>query len=102
MNSRRRQTLQRIFAHPGAPAGATARIRRPAAHQEGPVSRRTYPSRRHTDGPQLSVYDPKEELPVSKFPLSILPEANPSINCFQALDYLLVPTVNPFASSLMI
>lgn len=67
-----------------------------------PVSRRTYPSRRHTDGPQLSVYDPKEELPVSKFPLSILPEANPSINCFQALDYLLVPTVNPFASSLMI
>ena len=39
---------------------------------------------------QLSVYDPKEELPVSKFPLSILPEAHPSINCFQALDYLCV------------
>ncbi|KAH9920335.1 uncharacterized protein B0H18DRAFT_1086437 [Fomitopsis serialis] len=36
---------------------------------------------------KLSVYDPKEALPVSKFPLSILPEANPSINCFQALDY---------------
>ncbi|EPS99663.1 hypothetical protein FOMPIDRAFT_1163886 [Fomitopsis schrenkii] len=36
---------------------------------------------------KLSVYDPKEELPVSKFPLSILPEAHPSINCFQALDY---------------
>lgn len=26
-------------------------------------------------------------LPVSAFPLSILPEAPPSINCFQALDY---------------
>ncbi|KZT68840.1 DUF21-domain-containing protein [Daedalea quercina L-15889] len=36
---------------------------------------------------KLSVYDPKEALPVSKFPLSILPEAHPSINCFQALDY---------------
>ena len=37
---------------------------------------------------QLSVYDPSQEWPVSKFPLSILPEANPTINCFQALDYL--------------
>jgi len=26
-------------------------------------------------------------LPVSHFPLSILPEAKPTINCFQALDY---------------
>ncbi|CCL98919.1 uncharacterized protein FIBRA_00926 [Fibroporia radiculosa] len=36
---------------------------------------------------KLSVYDPSQCLPVSKFPLSILPEAHPSINCFQALDY---------------
>ncbi|GBE78589.1 DUF21-domain-containing protein [Sparassis crispa] len=36
---------------------------------------------------KLSVYDPSQALPVSKFPLSILPEAHPSINCFQALDY---------------
>ncbi|KAI0932817.1 hypothetical protein AcW1_000167 [Taiwanofungus camphoratus] len=35
----------------------------------------------------LSVYDPSQALPVSHFPLSILPEAHPSINCFQALDY---------------
>ncbi|KAH9487417.1 hypothetical protein JR316_0001492 [Psilocybe cubensis] len=35
----------------------------------------------------LLTYDPKEALPVSAFPLSILPEAPPSINCFQALDY---------------
>lgn len=37
---------------------------------------------------QLLVYDPSKALPVSAFPLSILPEARPSINCFQALDYL--------------
>ncbi|PCH33131.1 DUF21-domain-containing protein [Wolfiporia cocos MD-104 SS10] len=36
---------------------------------------------------KLSVYDPSEALPVSEFPLSILPEAKPTINCFQALDY---------------
>ncbi|OBZ78616.1 Protein MAM3 [Grifola frondosa] len=36
---------------------------------------------------KLSVYDPSKALPVSSFPLSILPEACPSINCFQALDY---------------
>jgi len=35
----------------------------------------------------LLTYDPKQALPVSAFPLSILPEASPSINCFQALDY---------------
>ncbi|KAF8959833.1 hypothetical protein BDZ97DRAFT_1836104 [Flammula alnicola] len=35
----------------------------------------------------LLTYDPKRALPVSAFPLSILPEASPSINCFQALDY---------------
>jgi metal transporter CNNM len=34
------------------------------------------------------MYDPTRGLPVSHFPLSILPEALPSINCFQALDYL--------------
>ncbi|TFK48051.1 DUF21-domain-containing protein [Heliocybe sulcata] len=36
---------------------------------------------------KLLKYDPAEELPVSAFKLSILPEAHPSINCFQALDY---------------
>ncbi|PPQ76770.1 hypothetical protein CVT24_010757 [Panaeolus cyanescens] len=36
---------------------------------------------------KLLTYDPKKALPVSAFPLSILPEAPPSINCFQALDY---------------
>ncbi|OCH94191.1 DUF21-domain-containing protein [Obba rivulosa] len=36
---------------------------------------------------KLSVYDPSQCLSVSKFPLSIIPEASPSINCFQALDY---------------
>jgi metal transporter CNNM len=39
---------------------------------------------------QLLKYDPHEALPVSSFPLSILPKAKPSINCFQALDYLCV------------
>ena len=37
---------------------------------------------------QLLTYDPSQCWPVSKFPLSILPEAKPTINCFQALDYL--------------
>lgn len=37
---------------------------------------------------QLLAYDPAKGLPVSAFPLSILPEAHPSISCFQALDYL--------------
>ncbi|KAF5313214.1 hypothetical protein D9619_003722 [Psilocybe cf. subviscida] len=36
---------------------------------------------------KLLTYDPSQALPVSSFPLSILPEAHPSINCFQALDY---------------
>ncbi|KAJ7864168.1 hypothetical protein B0H13DRAFT_2564167 [Mycena leptocephala] len=36
---------------------------------------------------KLLKYDLNEALPVSSFPLSILPEAKPSINCFQALDY---------------
>jgi metal transporter CNNM len=36
---------------------------------------------------KLLVYDPTKALPVSHFPLSILPEAHPSIDCFQALDY---------------
>ncbi|KAG1758304.1 hypothetical protein EDD22DRAFT_972245 [Suillus occidentalis] len=36
---------------------------------------------------KLLMYDPARELPVLHFPLSILPEALPSINCFQALDY---------------
>ena len=39
---------------------------------------------------KLLKYDPSKALPVSSFPLSILPEAFPSINCFQALDYLCV------------
>ncbi|KAN0101171.1 protein of unknown function DUF21 domain containing protein [Tylopilus felleus] len=36
---------------------------------------------------KLLAYDPAKALPVSHFKLSILPEAHPSINCFQALDY---------------
>ena len=32
---------------------------------------------------------------MSKFPLSILPEARPTINCFQALDYLCVHSLSP-------
>ncbi|RDB19520.1 Protein MAM3 [Hypsizygus marmoreus] len=36
---------------------------------------------------KLLTYDPARALPVSSFELSILPEAHPSINCFQALDY---------------
>ncbi|KAJ6492268.1 hypothetical protein C8R45DRAFT_990795 [Mycena sanguinolenta] len=36
---------------------------------------------------KLIKYDPAQALPVSSLPLSILPEAPPSINCFQALDY---------------
>ncbi|KAF8656000.1 hypothetical protein AX16_002820 [Volvariella volvacea WC 439] len=36
---------------------------------------------------KLLTYDPAKALPVSHFRLSILPEAHPSINCFQALDY---------------
>lgn len=43
---------------------------------------------------QLLAYDPSKALPVSHFKLSILPEAHPSINCFQALDYLYA---TPFA-----
>ncbi len=37
---------------------------------------------------QLLTYDPSQCWPVSKFSLSILPEAKTTINCFQALDYL--------------
>nr|GAT61271.1 predicted protein [Mycena chlorophos] len=36
---------------------------------------------------KLLRYDPSLGLPVSGFPLSILPEAPPTISCFQALDY---------------
>jgi len=53
---------------------------------------------------KLLVYDPAQQLPISAFPLSILPEAKPSISCFQALDYfqtgrshLLLISTNPGA-----
>ncbi|KAK7454054.1 hypothetical protein VKT23_011567 [Stygiomarasmius scandens] len=36
---------------------------------------------------KLLQYDHSQNMPVSSFPLSLLPEAHPSINCFQALDY---------------
>jgi metal transporter CNNM len=36
---------------------------------------------------RLLQYDPSQALPITSFPLSILPEAPPTINCFQALDY---------------
>jgi len=36
---------------------------------------------------KLLTYDPSQCWPVSKFLLSVLPEARPTINCFQALDY---------------
>ncbi|KAF9065028.1 hypothetical protein BDP27DRAFT_1229478 [Rhodocollybia butyracea] len=36
---------------------------------------------------KLLQYDPSKALPISSFPLSILPEAPLTINCFQALDY---------------
>ncbi|KDQ17598.1 hypothetical protein BOTBODRAFT_105487 [Botryobasidium botryosum FD-172 SS1] len=36
---------------------------------------------------KLIQYDPEDRLPVNALPLSILPEASPKINCFQALDY---------------
>ncbi|KAJ7819567.1 hypothetical protein B0H14DRAFT_2836230 [Mycena olivaceomarginata] len=36
---------------------------------------------------RLINYDPALEAPVSSMTLGILPEAPPSINCFQALDY---------------
>ena len=39
---------------------------------------------------QLLTYDPDDGKKVSDFPLSILPEAEVGINCFQALDYLCV------------
>ncbi|KAJ7443125.1 hypothetical protein FB451DRAFT_1413827 [Mycena latifolia] len=43
----------------------------------------------------LIKYDPARPLPVSSFPLLILPEARPSINCSQALDYLWVTSASP-------
>ncbi|KAI9637481.1 uncharacterized protein MKK02DRAFT_23698 [Dioszegia hungarica] len=36
---------------------------------------------------RLITYNPEDNFPVHKFPLLPLPEAKPSINCFQALDY---------------
>jgi len=36
---------------------------------------------------KLLSYDPSENLPVSKLDLLVFPEANPTISCFQALDY---------------
>jgi len=51
---------------------------------------------------KLIQYDPEDRLPVNALPLSILPEASPKINCFQALDYfqtgrahLLLITMHP-------
>ncbi|KAG8968066.1 hypothetical protein FRC03_008765 [Tulasnella sp. 419] len=37
---------------------------------------------------RLLRYDPSEPKKVGQLPLTILPEARPDINCFQALDYL--------------
>ena len=48
---------------------------------------------------QLLTYDPNQALPVSAFSLGILPEALPTINCFQALDYLWVVILLSHTSS---
>jgi metal transporter CNNM len=51
---------------------------------------------------KLLRYDPSTKQTVGQLPLSLLPEARPDINCFQALDYfqtgrshLLLLTKNP-------
>lgn len=51
---------------------------------------------------KLLRYDPSTNKTVGQLPLSLLPEARPDINCFQALDYfqtgrshLLMLTRNP-------
>ncbi|KAF8680103.1 hypothetical protein RHS04_03961 [Rhizoctonia solani] len=45
---------------------------------------------------KLLSYDPSQGLPVSAFPLSILPEAKPSISCFQTgRSHLLLISENP-------
>jgi metal transporter CNNM len=51
---------------------------------------------------KLLRYDPSTKQTVAQLPLSLLPEARPNINCFQALDYfqtgrshLLLLTKNP-------
>lgn len=55
---------------------------------------------------QLLRYDPQSAKTVGQLPLSLVPEARPNINCFQALDYfqtgrshLLLLTKNPGKAS---
>ena len=42
---------------------------------------------------KLLSYDLSKGLPISSYALSILPEAGPNIDCFQALNYLYVSRV---------
>lgn len=37
---------------------------------------------------KLLLYDPSKPKRVGEFKLTVLPEARPTISCFQALDYL--------------
>lgn len=57
----------------------------------------TRPCGLHFPYQQLLSYDPAKSQAVGSFKLSILPEAQPSINCFQALDYLCVLSLTPLS-----
>ena len=50
------------------------------------------------------MYDPTHPQSVAELPLSILPEAPPTINCFQALDYLYASWLlaSPYPSGLQL
>jgi hypothetical protein len=83
------KTPERILSVPRARTGPSPHVHRYPPHQDGKDHLRdALNTQRSRILFQLLGYDPAKALPVSSFPLSVLPEAAPSINCFQALDYL--------------
>jgi hypothetical protein len=85
-----RQTVEWILPLPGSRTSTSTGLLWLATSKEGQVTPGAIVLRGQIDDLhwQLLTYDPSLCWPVSKFALSILPEAKPTINCFQALDYL--------------
>jgi hypothetical protein len=86
----KRQIVEWILPLPDSRTRTATGLLRLATSKEGRVAPGAILLQGQVDNlcRQLLTYDPSQCWPVSKFSLSILPEAKPTINCFQALDYL--------------
>ena len=84
------QSLKWLLALPGSRTRESYIFHWFIVNKEGLLSNCYFSLRQQLNQTKLIDYDPEDRKPVSDFPLSILPQALPTINCFQALDYLYI------------